>query len=152
MTIANPWYKLLEEEPCLQHKTIDNFTSKVSDSTAQTHGFNRKEPHPRWTALHCRCVQTAPLQKHIPSQSLNVLGSIWPTVKKTSKLIKIFRQEEIWLAMGCTNLLKPDNIRMPQWPVVYNFPLYIFIYLLKHNTIDQTQEQHSAVWVQLYQK
>jgi len=30
-----------------------------------------------------------------------------------------------------TNLLEPDNIGMPQWSVIYNFPSYIFIYLLR---------------------
>lgn len=29
-----------------------------------------------------------------------------------------------------TYLFESDNVGMPQWPVVYNFPLYILIYLL----------------------
>ena len=48
-----------------------------------------------------------------------------------------------------TYLFESDNVGMPQWPVVYNFPLYILIYLLtqyKRWANNNTKQGSTKAW------
>lgn len=132
MTVANSWYKLLEEEACLQHNTeyikkINTCTLSETKSTC----WIRTSSSLNRPALHIR-------SKSSPPDAYSITIARWVGVSMTYGYIIIMllsfrilpREEEMIRSWNWTDLFESDNVGMPQWPVVYNFPLYILIYLL----------------------
>lgn len=165
MAVADSWYELLEEEACLQFKWVEFSACSTRCTVYRKDNRCWDQSKVKWSKLSdlnlilTEASSIAYPLKELSSRSIFHYNSqmswcqydLEQKVKcrliELSLVLFFFFCTKTWYwkkqqqkkgntqGLNYTDLSESNNVGMPQWPVVNNFPSYIFIYLL-HNFCD----------------